>query len=84
MWAQPLFLKDCARKVFMPWLEREYPALLGKYRAWYNREAYLRGPYVEMIKTRVELVRGRHGLDERPSSYRPPNWLGPKQMRLFG
>jgi DNA repair photolyase len=84
LWAQPLFLKDCARKVFLPWMEQEYPALLGKYRAWYDREAYLRGPYVEWLKTRVEGVRRRHGLSDRAANYRPPGWLGPSQMRLFG
>jgi DNA repair photolyase len=84
MWAQPLFLKDSARKVFMPWLEQEYPALLGKYRAWYTREAYLKDPYVEWLKARVDGVRQRHGLADRSTGYRPPDWLGPTQMRLFG
>ncbi|MFN0106367.1 MAG: radical SAM protein [Bryobacteraceae bacterium] len=84
MWAQPLFLKDCARKVFLPWLEREYPALLDKYRGWYGREAYLRDPYVDWLKSRVETVRQRHGLGERIANYRPPDWQGPSQMRLFG
>ena len=84
LWAQPLFLKDSARKVFMPWLEREFPALLAKYRAWYSRDAYLRDPYVEWLKKRVDTVRQRHGLGDRSGNYRPPDWLGPAQMRLFG
>ncbi|MEO6759503.1 MAG: radical SAM protein [Saprospiraceae bacterium] len=84
MWAQPLFLKDSARKVFLPWLEQEYPALLGKYRAWYLREAYLQDPYVEWLKARVDGVRQRHGLADRATAYRPPDWQGPAQMQLFG
>lgn len=82
-WAQPLFLKDCARQVFLPWLEREFPALLSKYRTWYGRQAYLRGPYVEMVKARVEMLRRRHGLEERMGDCRPPDWRGPAQLRLL-
>ena len=84
LWAQPLFLKESARKVFLPWLDREFPSLSGKYRAWYSREAYLRGPYVDMLKERVAAVRRRHGLEARIGDYRPPDWIGPSQMRLFG
>jgi len=84
LWAQPLFLKDSARVVFLPWLEREFPALLGKYVAWYSREAYLKEPYTGWLKARVDRVRRRHGLDERGGNFRPPDWLGPSQLRLFG
>jgi DNA repair photolyase len=84
LWAQPLFLKDCARKVFLPWLEAEFPALLAKYRAWYDREAYLGEPYSGWLKRRVDGVRQRYELGERTENYRPVDWLGPAQMRLFG
>ena len=70
--------------MFLPWLEREFPALSAKYAAWYSREAYLREPYVGWLKERVDRVRQRHGFDERGGHYRPPDWLGPAQMRLFG
>jgi DNA repair photolyase len=84
LWAQPLFLKDCARKVFLPWLEAEFPALLGKYRSWYSREAYLSGAYVDGLRQRVERIRQRHGLRDRGGEYRPPDWIGPAQLGLFG
>ena len=83
LWAQPLFLKDSARKVFMPWLETEFPALLSKYRAWYQRDAYLQPAYVEILNARVERIRLRHGLTERGNTRRPPDWLGPAQLQLF-
>ncbi|MBM3785288.1 MAG: radical SAM protein [Acidobacteria bacterium] len=83
LWAQPLFLKECAQKVFFPWLRQEYPHLEDKYRQKYERSAYLRGPYVDVLKARVERVRARYGLCSRMSSYRPPNWTGPAQMSLF-
>jgi DNA repair photolyase len=83
LWAQPLFLKDSARKVFLPWLAAEFPALLAKYRAWYTREAYLKGTYLDWLNRRVETVRLRHGLTERTAAWRPPDWTGPAQLQLF-
>ncbi|MBL8241715.1 MAG: radical SAM protein [Bryobacterales bacterium] len=83
LWAQPLFLRDSAREVFLPWLEREFPELSGKYRGWYGREAYLDAPYGEWLKARIDTVRKRHGLGERSVAYRPPDWVGAAQMRLF-
>jgi DNA repair photolyase len=82
-WAQPLFLKESARRVFMPWLAVEFPALLAKYRSWYERDAYLQGPYVEGLQSRVERIRLRHGLTDRGNMRRPPDWLGPAQLQLF-
>lgn len=84
MWAQPLFLKDSARQVFFPWLEAEFPALASRYRAWYQQGAYLRGEYVEDLKKRVDRIRDRYGLRGRIANYRPADWVGPSQMRLFG
>lgn len=83
-WAQPLFLKDCAQKVFFPWLQQEFPHLEARYRSQYARSAYLKGPYVDVVKERVERVRARYGLNARMSDYRPPNWMGPSQLSLFG
>lgn len=83
LWAQPLFLKDCAQKVFFPWLEQEFPALSAKYRAWYGSNAYLKDAYVDILKGRVERIRQRHGLLDRMGGYRPPDWIGPAQLGLF-
>jgi len=82
-WAQPLFLKSCARQVFLPWLEREYPALYGKYHSWYSREAYLDKQYVEFVAARVARARETNGLSERVGDYRPPDWEGSAQLQLF-
>jgi DNA repair photolyase len=83
LWTQPLFLKDCAKQVFLPWLAAEFPALLSRYRAWYGREAYLSNAYTAVLKERIDRVRARHGLAERTGGYRPPDWVGPAQLRLF-
>jgi DNA repair photolyase len=83
IWAQPLFLKDCARKVFLPWLEQRYPRLAPQYRTWYAQNAYLQGPYVEALKERVQRVREKYKLGADMGGYRPPDWLGPSQLLLF-
>ncbi len=54
LWANVLFLKPCAYQVFLPFLEQRFPALVRKYRERYERGAYLRGAYPEMIHERIE------------------------------
>jgi DNA repair photolyase len=83
LWAQPLFLKDSARNVFFPWLASAFPSLLAKYRTWYTREAYLKGPYLDWLNRRVEAARLLHGLGERTAAGRPAGWIGPAQLQLF-
>lgn len=39
--ASPLFLRPAARKRFWPWLEREYPELVPRYRTLYGRADFL-------------------------------------------
>jgi len=43
LWANPLFLKPCAREVFIPFLEERFPLLVRRYKERYDRAAYLRG-----------------------------------------
>lgn len=77
LWAQPLFLKECAQRVFFPWLAQEFPALESKYRAQFRDAAYLKGPYVDFVKHRANTVRAKYGLGSRGSEYVPA------QMSLF-
>ena len=73
-----LFLKPAAARVFLPWLEREYPALAPAYRARFARAAYLRGETVERLSETVHELRARYHLDahrlESPA---------PQQLILF-
>lgn len=79
-----LFLKPCAQKAFFPLLEKHFPHLLRRYQERYQREAYLSGHYPEMIAKRIEDVRRRYGLKERPERYQPEQWKGDPQLELFG
>jgi len=83
LWANVLFLKPCAYQVFLPFLEERFPDLVRKYRERYERAAYLRGAYPEMIQERVEEIRKRHGLDRKADSAEPELWPRDRQLALF-
>jgi DNA repair photolyase len=66
-----LFLKPCSRDIFLPFLERNFPSAVPRYRELFNGRAFLRGPYADEIKRRVRTVRARHGLRDSPMEYTP-------------
>lgn len=79
-----LFLKPCARDVFLPFVDERFPALARRYRERFEKSAYLRGAYVETIARRVQLVRERHNLLRHAPAYNPLDFAD-DQMRLeFG
>ncbi len=63
-----LFLMPCSRKVFFPFLEQHFPHLLRRYQERYERAAYLKGPYKEMIRERIAAIRDRYGFKSGPPS----------------
>jgi DNA repair photolyase len=83
--AAPLFLKPCAAQVFLPFLEERFPHLVRRYRERFEKTAYLKGHYPEMIAERVARIRARHKLGLR----REPEWPLPEtpppddQLPLF-
>jgi DNA repair photolyase len=81
--ANVLFLKPCARQVFLPFLEARFPALVRRYKERYERSAYLRGAYPEMIHERVARIRRRYGLEGGEEQARPALWPREEQMELF-
>ncbi len=81
--AAPLFLKPCSAQVFLPFLEERFPHLVGRYRARYEKNAYLRGHYPEMIRERVRRIAERHGMHSRHEEYRPEEWDSGGQLALF-
>ena len=83
LWANVLFLKPCAYQVFLPFLEQRFPALVRKYRERYERAAYLRGAYPEMVYERVNQIRERHGLNRPLELPEPELWPRDPQLYLF-
>ncbi len=83
-----LFLMPSAMKQFMPFLEKEFPQLVNRYRKLYARSAYLRGEYPERITRLMAELRARYGLDgnrgEVPPAARHPQMVLPFDSPLDG
>jgi DNA repair photolyase len=82
-YANVLFLPPSAMKHFMPFLEREFPHLLKRYRRLYARSAYLRGEYPDKIAKLVAELRTRYGLDGNRGEV-PPAARHPQMSLPFG
>ena len=84
LYGNVLFLPPSAMKQFMPFLEREFPHLVNRYRKLYARSAYLRGEYPEKIARLLAELRTRYGLDgnrgEVPAAARHPQMALPFEM----
>ena len=65
LYGNVLFLMPSAMKQFMPFLEREFPRLVKRYRKLYARSAYLNGEYKDQMMKLIASLRARYGLDGR-------------------
>jgi len=81
--ANVLFLKPCARDVFLPFLEERFPLLIRRYRERFGRSAYLRGDYPLRISERVARIRRRYGFDQIAPQPEPELWPCNPQQSLF-
>jgi DNA repair photolyase len=77
-----LFLKPCAKQVFLPFVEEQFPKLARRYKERYERSAFLKGDYPDMIQKRVKAVRERVGLENRAPAY-DAKALASDQLELF-
>lgn len=77
--AAPLFLKPCSFRVFLPFLEERFPHLVRRYRERYEKSAYLKGHYPEMITERVDKIRARYKMADRPAL----EWPLSDQLEMF-
>jgi DNA repair photolyase len=67
-----LFLMPCSRKVFFPFVEKHFPHLLRRYQERYERDAYLKGPYREILRERISGIREKYGLKSGPPAREIP------------
>jgi DNA repair photolyase len=79
----PLFLPSAAQKVFMPFLEREFPHLVERYRRAYEASVHLSRAYKDALAERVGRIRERYGLAAGAIEYRPELWAEEEQLDLF-
>jgi DNA repair photolyase len=85
IFANPLFLKPCSEKVFMPFLAEHFPALVASYKQRFANNAFLPAAYRKQISTLVRKFKSKHGIAEMRtiSSATPPQQLREEQLALF-
>jgi DNA repair photolyase len=66
IFANPLFLKPCSAKVFMPFLEQEFPHLVAKYRERFSDKAFVSAAYRKRISELMRKLRQKYGIGVRP------------------
>lgn len=65
IYTNPLFLKPCSEKVFMPFLEKEFPHLAENYRQRYQARAFLPDSYRKRISALISKLCEKYRLGER-------------------
>ena len=66
--AIPLFLKPCSEKIFMPFLQENFPHLVPLYKARYADRAFLPVDYKKRISALIHRLCGQHGIAARDQS----------------
>jgi DNA repair photolyase len=89
IYANPLFLKPCSMKVFMPFLEQEFPHLVPAYQRRYGEKAFVSAAYRKQIASLINSLCRKHGLPDRKERQKVREFIGQKvdqkaeQMQLF-
>lgn len=71
VFANPLFLKPCSAKVFIPFLEETFPHLAASYRERYKDRAFLPKAYSNRLSELVGRLRQKYKLTKADSRERP-------------
>ncbi len=57
-----LYLQPCSRRVFLPFVEQNFPHLLRRYQERFESSAYILGAYKDIIRERIATIRNKYGL----------------------
>jgi DNA repair photolyase len=79
----PLYLPSAAQKVFLPFVEQEFPELAARYRKAFEASIHLSRAYKDALSERVKRIRERYGLASGIIEYRPELWAEEEQLELF-
>jgi DNA repair photolyase len=85
IFANPLFLKPCSAAIFLPFLEREFPALVKQYRERYASRAFVSEAYHRDISKRMAKLREKYAIDfeREPRPRRQRDGAAAVQLSLF-
>lgn len=89
VFANPLFLKPCSAAVFLPFLEKNFPNLVERYRQRYQDRAFLPPAYAKRLSALITRLREKYKLtraDRRDRSAFATKWpvqAFDEQLSLF-
>ncbi len=85
IYANPLFLKPCSAAVFLPFLEKEFPWLVEKYRKRFESRAFVSAAYHKRISELISKLRKKYKFSkyERYSQSSHPAPANEEQLALF-
>jgi DNA repair photolyase len=88
IFANSLFLKPCSAAIFLPFLEKEFPHLVQRYRQRYKERSFLPSSYRKRLSQLMDQLRRKYGIrsdyDRCGEQAHPP--LAPEskdQLSLF-
>jgi DNA repair photolyase len=79
----PLYLPGASQKVFLPFIDREFPHLAARYREIFEKSIHLSRRYKEALSDKIHRIRERHRLTGSYIEYRPELWAEDEQLSLF-
>lgn len=86
VYSNPLFLKPCSEKIFMPFLQEKFPHLVDDYRKRYGAQAFVSSAYRKRISELMRSLCRKYGLGarrEEPSEESPGPATNEHQLALF-
>jgi DNA repair photolyase len=90
IFANPLFLKPCSASIFLPFLEKEFPALVESYRERYGEHSFVDAGYRQRISRLMNALTAKYGISSEQRSRQhhaeagrsAPNKTGPHKKEL--
>ena len=73
IYANPLFLKPCSANIFLPFLEKEFPHLVGDYHKRYADRAFISKAYAKRLSELMSALRKKHGMKRELEDRAPPS-----------
>ncbi len=85
IFANPLFLKPCSASIFLPFLEKEFPQLVGEYRRRFEGKAFVSTAYRKRLSELMKKLRSKYGITYRFAERKQmgPQLVQAQQMGLF-
>lgn len=65
IYTNPLFLKPCSEKIFLPFLQEHFPHLVNEYRKRFKESGYVSAAYRRRLGELMQKLCHKHGMPDR-------------------